>query len=300
MQTAALSTEHLTKYYGKQRGVIDLDLDVRHGEVFGFLGPNGAGKTTTIRLLLDLIRPTSGTAMIFGAAVKGNHDLRRRLGYLPGEYALYDNMTGAEFLKFMGNLRRGVDWHFVEALAERLDCRLSQPIRSLSHGNKQKLGLIQAFMHRPQLILLDEPSSGLDPLMQQEFYRMIDEVKADGGTIFISSHVLPEVERLCDRVAIIREGRLAAVETVEAIKKRALRRLEIHFALPPVGEAFAQLPGIRDLSVEGNILRCAVTGSLDALVKTAAQFTVVNLVSHEPSLEEIFLAYYNGGDNHVA
>ncbi len=301
MNNTVIRTEGLTKFYGKQRGVLDINIEVQWGEVFGYLGPNGAGKTTTIRLLLDFIRPTRGRATIFDLNTRQNsREIRRRIGHLPGELALYDNLTGAELLRYVGHLRGGTEWRVVEELAARLDCNLSQPIRSLSHGNKQKIGLIQAFMHKPELVILDEPTLGLDPLMQQEFYRLIAEAKAEGRTVFLSSHILPEVERVCDRVGIIREGRLIAVETVAVLKARALRQLEIHFATPVPREVFARLAGVRDVMVENDVLRCTVIGTLDALIKTAARFQVVNVISREPSLEEIFLAYYSGGESHAA
>jgi len=301
MGDTIIRIEGLTKFYGKRRGVLDVDLEIRQGEVFGYLGPNGAGKTTTIRLLLDFIRPTRGQATIFALEThRHSREIRRRIGYIPGELALYDNLTGAELLRHMGYLRRGVDWWFVDELVGRLDCDLSQPIRTLSHGNRQKLGLVHAFMHKPELLILDEPTIGLDPLIQQEFYRLIAELKAEGRTVFLSSHILTEVERVCHRVGIIREGRLIAVEEIEALKARALRQLEIHFATTVPQEPFAKVAGVRDVMIEDSLLRCTVMGSLDALVKAAAQFEVVNVINHEPSLEEIFLDYYRGGGNHAA
>jgi ABC-2 type transport system ATP-binding protein len=288
-----LFTSHLTKYYGKQCGVEDVNLEVKKGEVFGYLGPNGAGKTTTIRTLLDFIRPTRGTATIFGFDSRaGSLETRRRTGYLPGELSMYGNLTGDELLRYVASLRGGIDLKYAIELANRMDCDLTRRLKALSHGNRQKIGLIQAFMHKPQLIILDEPTIGLDPLMQQEFYHLIDEARTGGRTVFLSSHILPEVERVCDRVGIIREGRLAAVETVETLKSRALRRLEIHFAraIPP--EGFTSIPGVRDVVVRDSVLSCTVIGSLDALIKTAARFEVINIVSHEPSLEEVFLTYY--------
>ncbi len=297
MEEPVIHIAGLTKFYGRQRGIVEVSLDVRPGEVFGYLGPNGAGKTTTIRTLLDFIRPTRGCAAIFGLDTRRHsRGIRQHTGYLPGELALYGNLSGAELLRYMANLRSGVEWRYVEELAKRFECDLSRPIRSLSHGNRQKIGLIQAFMHKPELLILDEPTTGLDPLMQQAFYRLIAEVKAAGRTVFLSSHILPEVERVCDRVGIIREGRLVAVETVEALKARALRRLEIHFAAPVPKETFAEVMGVRDLTVEGPMLRCAVAGPLDALIKAAARFEVRDVISHEPTLEEVFLAYYGGGD----
>lgn len=300
MNDCVIRTEDLTKFYGRHRGVIGVNLEIRRGEVFGYLGPNGAGKTTTIRMLLDFIRPTRGRASILGLDThRGSLAIRRRLGYLPGELELYENMTGAEMLRYLGHLRGGVVWNRVQQLATRLDSDLTRPVRTLSHGNRQKLGLIGAFMNDPELLMLDEPTLGLDPLVQQAFCRLIAEAKANGRTVFLSSHILPEVERVCDRVGVIREGKIIAVEDVATLKSLALRRLELHFAQPVPAQAFASVTGVRDLTVEDSILRCTVMGSLDALVKAAAQFEVLNVVSHEPSLEEIFLAYY-GGESHAA
>lgn len=293
MDASIIRTSHLTKSYGKARGIVDLDLAVQPGEVFGYLGPNGAGKTTTIRTLLDFIRPNAGSATVFGLDThRESLAIRGRVGYLPGELSLYEGMTGREFLRYMANLRGGVAWSRVEELAGRLAANLTQPIRILSHGNKQKLGLIQAFMHQPELLILDEPTQGLDPLVQHEFYRLIAEARAAGRTVFLSSHVLPEVERTCDRVGIIREGVLVAVEDVASLKAKALRRLEIRFAAPPPLAAFAGLPGVRDLRIESSSLHSQVAGSLDAMIKAAARFEVLDVISTEPSLEEIFLTYY--------
>ena len=293
MDAGIIHTSHLTKSYGKARGIVDLDLAVRPGEVFGYIGPNGAGKTTTIRTLLDFIRPNTGSATVFGLDThRESLTIRGRVGYLPGELSLYEGMTGREFLRYMANLRGGVAWSGVEKLAERLAANLAQPIRILSHGNKQKLGLIQAFMHQPELLILDEPTQGLDPLVQHEFYRLIAEARAAGRTVFLSSHVLPEVERTCDRVGIIREGVLVAVEDVASLKAKALRRLEIRFAAPPPLAAFEGLPGVRDLRIESSSLHSQVAGSLDAMIKAAARFEVLDVISTEPSLEEIFLTYY--------
>jgi ABC-2 type transport system ATP-binding protein len=293
----AIVTEGLTKYYDGRRGVVDVALEVRAGEVFGFLGPNGAGKTTTIRLLLDLIRPTAGRARVLGLDVReGSLEIRRRVGYLPGELALWERMTGAELLAFLGELRGGVDRRYVAELAERLDCDLSARIDSLSHGSKQKVALIQAFMHRPELLILDEPTTGLDPLMQEEFQRMVAEVRAEGRTVFLSSHILREVERTCDRVGIIREGRLVAVEDVGDLRARELRVLDLRFAEPVPASAFQGLPGVQEVEAQGDGVRLTVAGPLDAVVKAAARYEVVDLTSHEPSLEEIFLRFYGGDD----
>jgi ABC-2 type transport system ATP-binding protein len=295
--TAAIETEKLTKYYGRARGVIDVDLTVEAGQVFGFLGPNGAGKSTTIRLLLDLIRPTSGSARVLGMDVHRDRlAIDRRVSYVPGELSLYSELTGRQLLTYLGNLQGRVDEGYREKLIERLELDPTKRIKSLSRGNKQKVGLVAAFMIRPDLLMMDEPTAGLDPFIQLEFERLCEEARDEGRTVFISSHQLPEVEHLCDRVGIIREGRLLAVESIAALKERAIRRLEIDFGSDVPAAAFADLPGVRDLTVDGETLRCTVMGSLDALVKAAARFEVRSLRSVDTSLEEIFLAYYGAGD----
>ena len=297
--TPIIAAQRLTKRYGAQRGIVELTFAVDPGEVFGFLGPNGAGKTTTIRTMLDLIRPTSGSVALLGLDSHGRSvEIHRQIGYLPGEFALYEHMTGRDYLAYFADLRGGADAGFVDVLAKRLDSDLDARIASLSHGNKQKLGLIQAFMHRPRLLILDEPTQGLDPLIQQEFHRMIWEARDAGQTVFLSSHVMPEVERVCDRVGIIREGSLVAVEDVGALKAKAVRTLELHFAEPVPREAFAGLPRVSDLEVHGDVVRCDVTGSMDAVIKAAARFELLDVESHEPSLEDIFLRFYGreGGD----
>jgi ABC-2 type transport system ATP-binding protein len=295
-----IDTVKLTKYYGNQLGIEDVDLEVKRGEVFGYLGPNGAGKTTTIRMLLDFIRPTRGSATVFGQDIRQSSvDIHRRVGYLNGELALYNNMTGEDLLKYLGNLRGSLDWKYVRELAARFQCDLPRRIQGLSMGNKQKLGLLQAFMHKPELLILDEPTNGLDPLMQHEFYDLLTETKKEGRTIFLSSHILPEVEKVCDRVGIIRQGKLVTVETIETLKSHSVRQLEIHFARAIPKEKFSNVQGIRDILVQDKLLTCNVVGSLDALIKAAAQFEVINIISHEPSLEDIFMTYYNEGKNNV-
>jgi ABC-2 type transport system ATP-binding protein len=295
-----INTAKLTKFYGKQLGIEDVDLEVQRGEVFGYLGPNGAGKTTTIRTLLDFIRPTRGAATVFNLDIRQSSvEIHRRVGYLNGELALYNDMTGEDLLKYLGNLRGGLDWKYVRELAARFECDLPRRIQGLSMGNKQKLGLLQAFMHKPELLILDEPTNGLDPLMQHQFYDLLTETKKEGRTVFLSSHILPEVEKVCDRVGIIRQGRLVTVETIEKLKSHSVRQLEIHFTGTVPKDKFINIPGVRDIVLQNNILTCMVVGSLDALVKAAAQFEVVNIISHEPTLEEIFMTYYNEGKNDV-
>jgi ABC-2 type transport system ATP-binding protein len=289
----AIRAEGLTKSYGRKRGIIDVDLEVRRGEIFGYLGPNGAGKSTTIRLLLDLIRPTRGTASVLGQPAHGSAvKLRREIGYLPGEMTLYPRMTGRELFQYFAALRGMRDLAHAEELAERLGCELDRPIKALSHGNKQKVGLVQALMHRPSLVILDEPTTGLDPLVQQEFYRILDEVRGDGRTIFLSSHVLAEVERVANRVGIVREGRIVVVSEVEALKRQARRTLELYFETPVPVEGFLRLPGVVEARPDGRVLSLTVEGSVDDIIKLASRYTVLNVLSREQDLEEVFLAYY--------
>ncbi|MDH4113162.1 MAG: ABC transporter ATP-binding protein [Actinomycetota bacterium] len=293
MTNPIIEASALTKRYGSARGVEDLSFEVGEGEVFGFLGPNGAGKTTTIRTMLDVIRPTSGTLRIFGLDPRTDGvRVRDRAGYLPGELALYERLTGSDYVRTFASLRHGVAWPYVEDLADRLSLDLSRKIADLSHGNKQKIGLVQAFMHRPDLLILDEPTQGLDPLVQQTFYALLEQQRERGVTVFLSSHVMPEVERVCDRVAIVREGRLVAVEDIGELKARARRRLDLHFDGPAPTEAFARLPSVRRAEPNGDALMLTVEGPLDAVIKEAARFTVVNVETREPSLEDLFLAYF--------
>ena len=293
MTTPAILTEGLTKHYGDTKALVDLDLTVDHGEVFGFLGPNGAGKTTMIRTVLDLIRPTAGRAELLG---KDSHrhavELRRQLGYVPGDLALYPNLTGRETLTYFANLRGGVDWGFVDQLADRLDSDLTKKVGDLSSGNRQKVGLIQAFMNKPELLILDEPSIGLDPLVQQEFQAMLREVAAEGRTVFLSSHTLSEVERVADRVGIIRHGVLVVVERVEALKDKAIRRLDLEFGSPVEASVFASLDGVREVHADTTLVSVSYEGSMTLLLRTAMAYDLINVESVEADLEEIFLTYY--------
>lgn len=298
---AVIEVRGLTKRYGGSRGVEDLTFEVATGEAFGFLGPNGAGKTTTIRTFLDFIRPTSGAIRVFGMDPRREGvRVHRRVGYLPGELALYERMTGEAFLRAFAELRgagrRGSRiWPRVSDLADRLSLDLSRRIHELSHGNKQKVGLVQAFMHGPDLLVLDEPTQGLDPLVQQTLYAMVEEERARGVAIFLSSHVMPEVERVCDRVGIIREGRLATVADIGELKAKALRRIEFHFDRPAPMSVFEHLPGVKDASAHGDSVHLSVEGPIDAVIKEAARYRVVSLETREPNLEEAFLAFYDSG-----
>ncbi len=295
--TTVIHTEGLTKTYGIHRGITDLDLDVSAGEIFGFLGPNGAGKTTTMRILLDLIRPTAGRAEVFGLeTTREPVAIHRRVGYLPGEFDLYDRLTGADTIRYFGNLRGGVDPGYVAELVERLDLDPSRRFREYSKGNKQKVGLVVALQHRPDLLILDEPTSGLDPLVQQTFFGIVREAKAEGRTVFLSSHIIDEVDRTCDRVAIIREGRLVQVDRIEAIRRLAFHHVELTFAAPVDPSIFRAVDAVSDLEVEDRVVRMRVAGPIGAVLAAAAPHGIVDVVSREPNLEDVFLAQYGGHD----
>ena len=291
--TSVIETQQLTKSYGSHRGIVDVDLTVNEGEAFGFLGPNGAGKTTMIRTLLDHIRPTSGRATIFGIDTAADPvAIHKRLGYLPGEFTLYDKLTGGQTIEYFANLRGGVDAAYQQDLVARLDVDPSRKFREYSKGNKQKIGLIIALQHRPELLLLDEPTSGLDPLIQQEFYAVIREAKEEGRTVFLSSHILSEVEKTCDRVAIIREGQLVRVDRTDALRDLAHHTVELVFAGPVPTAEFEALPGVSDVVAEDHRLRMRVSGNIAPVVRAAARYELADFVSREPSLEETFLAEY--------
>jgi ABC-2 type transport system ATP-binding protein len=298
VSTPAIETAGLTKYYGETRGIEDLDLGVERGEVFGYLGPNGAGKTTTIRLLLDLIRPTRGQAAVAGLDTRlQSVEARRLTGYLPGELKPPVRSSAREFLTFLGRLRGGIDQHAISDLAERLGLDLTRRMGELSKGNKQKAGVIAAFMHDPELLILDEPTSGLDPLRQQNVLELIRERAAAGRTIFLSSHELDQVEHVAQRVGIVRDGRLVAVEAIATLKERAARKVEARLAAPTAeAERLRDVPGVRDFSIEDGIIRLSIEGSMDALLKELARLPVQTLTSEAPELEEIFRSYYGGAD----
>jgi ABC-2 type transport system ATP-binding protein len=300
-QRVDASTRHLAGAPPRVRALDGLDLQVQRGEIFGFLGPNGAGKTTTIRILLDLIRPTSGSVRVLGRDPReAGPALRRHVGYLPGDVRIGVRQSSRDLLTHLGHLRGGVAPNRIEALAERLELDLDAPVRSLSKGNRQKVGLVQAFMHEPELLILDEPTSGLDPLFQREFLTMVREAARGGRTVFMSSHVLSEVEQVADRVGVIRAGRLAAVDSVEALRERAVRRVEIVFAEAPPASAFADVDGLDDATLDGARLSARLVGRADALVKAAARFEVVSILAAEPDLEALFFSHYERSDRDAA
>ena len=291
---AAIKTENLTKHYGDFPALVDLDLTVEHGEVFGFLGPNGAGKTTMIRTLLDEIRPTSGSASILGMDThEQSVEIRRHIGYLPGDLSMYPRLTGRDTLRYFANLRGGVDWGLVDELAERLDADLSKKVGDLSTGNRQKVGLIQAFMNRPRVVIMDEPSTGLDPLVQREFQTLLREVAGEGNTVFLSSHTLSEVQRVSDRVAIIRHGKLVAVETVHALRSKGMRKVEFELDTAPDPTLFGSVDGVRDVEIRGHSVTLSYDGKIENLLNAVTdRYEVIDIATAEADLEEIFLTYY--------
>jgi len=292
-----IATSGLSKDYGSGRGLFGLDLEVGRGEVFGFLGPNGAGKSTTMRLLLDLIKPSAGSAQLLGLdSVNDSLAIRRRVGFLPGDLALYPKLTGRAVLDYLAELRGGVDRRLRDSLVERFDADLDRPVRQLSTGNRQKLGLIQAFMHEPELLILDEPIAGLDPLVQQSFHALLGEVSAEGRTVFLSSHTLSEVERVTDRLAILRQGRLVVVDSLENLRKVAVQRLEIEFSEAVDANEFRALPGVTEAHAEGSTVIVGFEGPADAVVKAAAAHEVRAIRPYEDDLEDIFLRYYRTDD----
>jgi ABC-2 type transport system ATP-binding protein len=288
-----IETHCLTKRYRQARGIEDISVSVERGEVYGFLGPNGAGKTTTIRTLLDLLHPSGGQALMFG---RDSHEcareIRARLGNLPGDFTCDPRLTGHEFLRFCAEARGMHGLGSASLLAQRFEADLDRKIADLSRGNRQKIGLVQALFHAPELLMLDEPTSGLDPLMQEEFLAVLSEYRDRGGTVFLSSHDLKEVERICDRVAIIRDGRLAAVERIDDLRGRTYHHVSIEFAAAVDPVEFASIPGVGDLDRQGAHISFRVAGALDPVIKAAARHTVLDMELTEPTLEEVFLTFY--------
>lgn len=283
----------LGKSYGNLLALDKLNLDVYQGEIFGYLGPNGAGKTTTIRLLLDFIRPGTGHASIFGLDIHRDAvAIHKRLGNLPSELTLYEQMTGWELLRYLGALRGGVSEDYIKELAGRFEMDLSRKTKDCSSGMKRKLGLIQSLMHQPEVLILDEPTIGLDPLIQQTFYQLIRELSHAGTTIFMSSHNLREVELVCDRVGILRKGKLVQVAHISELKQVRFRWLSLHFADEPLLSDFENLPGVSELALENHTLSMRVLGEIDPVIKAAAKYHVLDMNYEEPNLEDIFMRFY--------
>ena len=289
---AVIRTTGLTKTYGRTRALVGLDLEVNQGEVFGYLGPNGSGKTTTIRLLLGLARPTSGHAEVLGGHPERDAvAIHHRLAYVPGEAALWPGLTGAETLHLLGRMAGGVDSAYAAALVERFELDPGKRVRAYSKGNRQKLALVAALMTRAELLVLDEPTAGLDPLMEQVFRECIREAQDRGQTVFLSSHVLAEVDALCERVGILRAGRLVEVGSLDSMRLRASVNVEAAFDGGAVPDVTA-VPGVADPVVEGRTLRCRVDGPVAPLLGLLAAAGATRLISREPTLEELFLQYY--------
>jgi len=290
---ATIETEQLTKFYGGERGIEDVTIAVEEGEVFGFLGPNGAGKTTTIRTLLDLLHPTGGSARVFGLdSQRDSVAIRARLGNLPGDFGFGKAASGREALALLARLRGLDDLDRGEELARRFRADLDRPLGQLSRGNRQKIGLILALFHRPELLILDEPTSGLDPLMQEEFLALVGEERERGCAVFISSHELDEIERVCDRVGIIRDGRVIAVERVAELLGKTQRRVTVAFAEPVDPAELRAIGGVSDLEATDGRVTFHVSGELDAVVKAIARHPIADLELAHPTLEEVFLTYY--------
>jgi ABC-2 type transport system ATP-binding protein len=288
-----IRTWSLAKSYRGRPALRGIDLTVPSNVVFGYLGPNGAGKTTTIRLLAGLIRPTSGRAEVLGAdTVRDREGAQARIGYLPGEFVAYPDLTAEHYLRYLAHLRGGVDWSTAEGIAKRLDLDLGGRIGTMSHGNRQKVGIVQAFMHRPDVLILDEPTTGLDPLIQREFLGLVRDARDEGRAVFLSSHILYEVESVADVVGILRQGRLVVVESVDRLKAQALRRIDLTFEGDPPLDTLRRVDAVREIHVAGGTAHLVVEGSTAQLLALAAPHGIVQVVTHEPDLEEIFLAYY--------
>lgn len=291
--TPVIELDHVFKLYRSGGGVRDISLSIVKGEVFGFLGPNGAGKTTIMRLLLDLIRPNSGAIRLFGLDSRADSvAIRRRIGYIPGDLGLYERLTPREILSHFAYLRGGIPWSAITPLIDELSLEIDKPVRTLSKGNRQKVGLVAAFMGDPELLLLDEPTSGLDPLVQQQIHEQVRRAALEGRTVFLSSHILSEVGEMAERVGLIRDGQLIAVERVIDLAKRSAHLIDISFASPPDPNFLSSLPGLRTSNVAGNQYHAEVTGDLNPVIALLANVQITDLSIREPGLEEMFLTFY--------
>ena len=301
MDQAIIETDRLSVYYGRQRGVHNLDMVVQPGEIYGFLGPNGAGKTTTIRVLMDIIRPTAGRASIFGLdSQKDGVQIRQRVGYMPGELNLYPHLRADQYLATVAAVRaNSVDRSYTDNLCTRLGLDTRRQIQTYSHGNRQKVGLVAAFMSKPDLLILDEPTLGLDPLAQQTVLDIVREARSEGRTVFFSSHNLAEVQSVCDRVGIIRDGQLVASETVESLTRKQFHRISLSFEQTPPEGTF-EISGISEVSRVDNTVTLEIRDNLNELLSEAVRYKILDLESHPVTLEEVFLAYYGEGrrNNH--
>lgn len=293
-----LKITDLTKSYGRQISVEDISLNLKRGEVFGFLGPNGAGKSTTIRTVLNFLHPSKGSISVFGLdSVRDSVRAKRRIGYLAGDIALYDTMTGRKLLRYLASLRGGVDWTYVAELETKLAASLDKPIHTLSKGNKQKIGLIQAFMHKPDLIVLDEPASGLDPLMKQAFYDIVRDASSNGATIFVSSHDLTEVQKICHRIAFIKDGKIVATESIKQADRLGIKRYRVTFTSQPTKKQLKEIPGVHDVAMSEGHVVLSVTGNINEFIKGLSKFNVTDFDSEEVSLEELFIHHYQATNN---
>ncbi len=296
----AIEIRGVVKNYGRVKALKGVDLDVNCGEIFGFLGPNGSGKTTAIRCMLDLIRPQGGLISVLGLNPQEEPEaVKERVGYLPGELHVDENLTARQVFRFFNSLRGNrSDWEFIEELSERLKLELRKPIKNFSKGNKQKVGLVQALMHKPELLLLDEPTGSLDPLMQQEVLRMLAEAQDNGATVFFSSHIISEVQAVADRVAIIREGKIVEVAVTADLLHRSMRQVRIRFQQPTEAEELYKLPGVELIAKDDGLgVLLQVEGQMDSLIKTLAKYPINDFETERASLEEIFLAYYKGEED---
>lgn len=288
-----IKIEGFSKNYGSSAAVKNLTLRVEKGEVFGFLGPNGAGKSTTIKSLLNFLTPSAGEISVFGLdSEKNSVEIKKHIGYLAGDISLYDSMSGLQFIKYLTKLGRNTDWTYVETLAERLQISLEEKIGTLSKGNKQKIGLIQAFMHQPALLILDEPTSGLDPLMKQIFYEMVLEMKDMGNTIFVSSHDLNEVQTICDKAAFIKSGKLIGIENIKENFDFSMRRYTVTFDQPVNTKEFTNISSVSDISQSENKLTLTVSGNVSEVLSKLSDLHPVDLSEEDTSLEDIFMKYY--------